>query len=605
MPAKFSIYLFLFISVLPTRAQLQESWDLSTFFGQDGDWKPTTTIITMKLDSLNSLSLKEITSKNELLNFLKVSRQLRSGTSKLLIYGILRSGANVNDPEAKEIYEIATSLESQIESVLGVYENSVISLPDSTLTSWSEGEEFTVFRRRLNRISKAKKYALNGEATKVLNSVKLLPRNSVDIFWALHGADLNWPEMVLNKDTIIVNQQSYVNIGNTKDISKRNNSIKELLLLLEKYEAVFGQLYYNRVQGDYILAKNQGFSCGMEAEWYKRDHIPKEGYENMIKSLRKNKGVLNRYIALKADILGREMTYPDLFTTVNLPEQDYHLNNSLGLVKKIAENYHETLYSRIEKVLNQPWSNIAYSDTKENTYSIYPPVAGNPNFLFNYQPTHKHARALMGAYTLMAIWTDLPENALPENGDDPAVYANGIIYLGDIMYDEYVINNLSESIRERKLALINALDFYWYYAIRWMIFTELDMFVEEQLINNRYVTGNDISEKYLTLLREYFGAHINVEDHFGKEWMLTHIVFMSYEHQYWPASMAFASHLLEMSKSNPEIVSGILFEAPANTNYDRSYDILKAVGLDLTDLKVYESMFRRMNLYIDELEMIK
>lgn len=583
-------------------AQDGKGYDLSSFFGKTGNWKPTRLDISNTLDSLNGLPIKKVNSKEELLRFLQVSRRLRSNSSKMIIYGILRSGADINDSEAKEIYQIGTSLESQIEAVLGTFENSIMGLPEVSIQEWSKDKSFTLHRRRLNRILATKKYALGAEATKILNSVKGIPRNSVDVFWALHGANLDWPKVIADGDTIIVNQQSYINVGNLKDIDKRDKSIKDLFQLLEKYEDVFGLLYYKKIQGDYILAKNQGFTSGMQAEWYKRDHIPKEGYENMLKALYKNKDVLKKYVALKSKILDRKMEYSDLFTIINLENQDYSLDNSLQMVGKIAKNYDKTFYEKIKHCMGLPWADIAYSETKENTYSVYPPVTGNPYFLFNYQPTHKHARALMGAYTLMAIWTDLPENALPENGDDPAVYSNGIIFLGDIMYDEYVSQNLAKNVQEKKLALINTLDFYWYYAIRWIIFSELDYFIEQKVIDNEFITGAEISQKYLSLLKEYFGENINIPDHFGQEWMLTHILFMSYEHQYWPASMAFAAYLLEMDKPRTEIASEIFLEVPKSTSYDRSYDILKAVDIDMTAYDVYNSLFKRMNKYIEELQ---
>ncbi len=599
MNLKISCVLFLCSTVvLP---QTYEAYDLSSFFGPDNKWENSQQSILMKLDSLDLVEHPRIISKEDAYNYFVLSRRLRSQVSKLIIYSILRSGANIDDKVANEIYQVGTSLDSRIEAALSRYELSIMSLSEESLKGWFREERFTPYRRRLDRILKAKKYTLGEEANSLLKGIRGLPKSSVDVFWNLHAA-IDWPKIGYNGDTLVFNQQNYITLSNLDEKALRDKGMESLFNELKKYEDVFGILYYKRIQGDYVLAKAEGFSSGMEAEWYKRDHIPKGGYMNMLQVFKSNKAVIKEYVKAKSEFLNERMNYSDLFRIINLKNQDYSLENSITLVKAIAKDYDNSFYEKVINCLKQPWSNIAYAETKENTYSIYPPITGNPYFIFNYYPTHKHARALMGAFTLMAIWSDLPEEALPENGDDPAVYANGIIYLGDLMYDEYLAKITKQDKQEKKRALINALDFYWYYAIRWMIFTELDFLVEQKVISGEFVNGSDISKMYLSLLREYFGEEIDIPDHFGMEWMLTHIIFMSYEHQYWPASMAFATHLLGSENKRKEIVSDVFFKAPTILDYDRSYEILKEVGIDMASPEVYESFFERVQKTLKELK---
>jgi len=586
-------------------AQNYDSFNLETFFGSDHDWKEAQYRIQKKLDSLEDSPITQIKTDHDLHEILKLGRTLRSTASRLVIYSILRSGANLNDTIASEIYQVGTALDSRVEALLSPLERAIMHLPKDSLNSWTSKPEFLPYLRRLNRIQKAKGYTLDGDAATLMKRIKGFPRTSVDVFWSLHGEAIDWPKRYVNGDTLVFNQQAYVNLSNLKDLSIRDEGIEHMFGELKKFENVFGLLYYKRIQGDYLLAKSEGFSSGMEAEWYKRDHIPKEGLENMIAAIRGNKEIIQDYVAAKADLLDRKINYSDLFKIIDIKGQDYTFSSSLDMVRKVAKAYDATFHEKILSVMEQPWSNIAHSDTKENTYSIYPPVTGNPYFIFNYYPTHKHARALMGGFTLMSIWSGLPKESIPENGDDPAVYANGIIFLGDLMYDEFLTRSLGADKVAQKQALINALDFYWYYALRWMIFSELDHLLEQKIISGEFLNGAQISKIYHGLLSQYFGDKIEIPEYFGMEWLLTHILFMSYEHQYWPASMAFATYLLESEMDRSKIVSDVFFKAPTNLEHDRSYEMLKEYNIDMTSPEVYNSIFYRMKRILDKIKSLE
>jgi oligoendopeptidase F len=204
----------------------------------------------------------------------------------------------------------------------------------------------------------------------------------------------------------------------------------------------------------------------------------------------------------------------------------------------------------------------------------------------------------------MMSFADIPADRMPDDRYDPGIYSNAILYVGDILHDDFLIER-AEDNRERAALLLAALDRLWGQFFRWITVAELEAWVEQRVRSGAPPGGSEISQKYLELLREYCGhaeGVVAVDDLFAAEWMNNQVSFLSYEQQFWPPAMAAACMLAERLRAgDPDArrgVDGLL----GRGELDLTYPLLLGVGIDMASAAPYGAVARRMDALLDRLE---
>jgi len=137
-----------------------------------------------------------------------------------------------------------------------------------------------------------------------------------------------------------------------------------------------------------------------------------------------------------------------------------------------------------------------------------------------------------------------------------------------------------------------------------VLFSELDAKVEQLIRAGKTPTGAQVSQMYLDLLHDYFGrGAVAVDEVFANEWIiLSSVPFESYEHQGWPVATAAAACITEGLHSGDKNARLAVDGVYGSLDSDRSYFMLRQVGIDLNTRAPYEVFFRRTNRQLDQLE---
>jgi hypothetical protein len=105
----------------------------------------------------------------------------------------------------------------------------------------------------------------------------------------------------------------------------------------------------------------------------------------------------------------------------------------------------------------------------------------------------------MAGLTLMMSDADIPQNGLPDNWEDAGIYGNGVLYVGRMLFDDYMASHAKDR-RERISFLVNALDFDFEY-FRYEMWAELDERIQERIIDGKNPAGAEVSSMYLEILQ--------------------------------------------------------------------------------------------------------
>nr|MDJ0646978.1 hypothetical protein [Flavobacteriaceae bacterium] len=224
---------------------------------------------------------------------------------------------------------------------------------------------------------------------------------------------------------------------------------------------------------------------------------------------------------------------------------------------------------------------------------------GHSYTIMSYHNSIDDSSALMGATSLMMAWENIPEGMTSDTGDDPGIFANGLIYLGNLLHDDYLFKT-SKSRQERIAILSATLERIWVRFYRYVLITEWEIEIQKAILKNEVLSGVDLSKMYYILLKKYY-RDAKIKEEASYEWMTYRVPFYSFEHQFWPAAMAGAATIFNKLKAGDS--SGLkIMDVLGTSNLDMTYTLFKDAGIDMTSEEPYEQVTQLMTYLMDLLE---
>jgi oligoendopeptidase F len=138
-------------------------------------------------------------------------------------------------------------------------------------------------------------------------------------------------------------------------------------------------------------------------------------------------------------------------------------------------------------------------------------------------------------------------------------------------------------------------------------FAEFELRIHEAVEQGKPLTGDDLSDIYMTILKNYYGYDKGVcslEKNLEMEWaFIPHFYRGYYVYQYatsFTASMALAENV--MSGDKDALNKYITFLSSGGSEYP--IELLKKAGADLTSNEPFDMTIKAMNKVMDEIEKI-
>jgi oligoendopeptidase F len=575
-------------------------WDLASFYPDRATWEAERQSILEKSANLGRLRNSMVRDAKSLADALDEVSELRTRATKMTIYGELSHNLDRHSAAAATTYDSGTALAAQIESALAFVPEEIAKIGEERLARWLVQEpRLERHRIRIMRIVREAPHTLSTSEQALIASMGRWPQVSADAFDVLHGSALGWPMM-----TSVEGKEIAVNLYSFKTQfprEKRAEAATAFMTRLKSLASVFGLLYTRRIDADLTIGRHRRFADGIDALWFVLDGMPAGSARLMVDQARQNLPLLHRYHQLRARALGFDRAShaqqyippPDLGQTFGIREA---LEIALSATAPLGVAYGQRLRAAIDANCMHlpPWSQ------KRGVFEIFPGIGvSHPYMLTSFQPTYRGARQLTGGLVNIMKNVDIPSNRMPDGRDFPPTYGNGVIYVGDMLFDDLVRSRASNR-RTRVADGLQALDLIWDNFFLTALMTELDAKVQQLVIEGKTPTGEEVSQIYLHLLREYAGPAIT-DDAFAAEWMTYGVTFGSYEHQFWASAIAAAANIVERIKAGDPDGLKAVDEIYRRGDSDRSYYLLRQVGIDMSAPTAYQPLFRRMNVLLSEL----
>jgi len=584
-------------------------WDLSSLYTGHEAFEAERAVVLETLAAMAQRRDEPIGNAKEAAERLDELSGLRARAAKMVVYAALLSETNTRSAEATSMSDVAINIEAHVESEASFVEERLRDLGEPRLRSWLEAEpRLARHRTRVVRILREAPFTPRGETQAAIATMARWPLLCGDAYQQFLDSDLGWPSVLTSAGTTArADSAAYARYASSPDAGDRERISSGYLSTLRKFEEPFGLLLERRIDADLEIARLRGFERGADAIWFLRDGVPLGGQRVMLDVARANVATLQRYARLRGRATGAvPVSYGGLAVPPPAISRSFPITDAIDAAVESSAPLGAAYQSRLRKrITEERWMDLAPRQDKRATYAIFPPVGGaNPYFMMSYRNDYNSSRSFAGGVMLMMSFAGVPRELAPETRDDPGIYSNAMIYVGRLLHDDYRARTAS-SRGERAAVLVQELDILARTYFRWAIVSELEAWIEEAVRNGSPPDGKAISAKYLQLLRRDYGHEnriTSVGDVWAGEWMTFPVPFSTYEHQFWPPSIAAACALLERTDDGTALLQKAVTELFRRGEDDRSYGMFRSIGIDLATPTPYEAVIRRMNRIMNELE---
>jgi oligoendopeptidase F len=363
------------------------------------------------------------------------------------------------------------------------------------------------------------------------------------------------------------------------------------------------------------------FGSAVEAALF-QDNIPVAVYKQLLADVHRSLPTLHRYLALRKRMLGLDqLRYQDLYVplvaSVDMrfsPDQARAI--TLDALAPLGTAYTEALH----KAFESRWTDYLPSTGKRSgaystgVYGVHPFQLLNFNGRYEDLTTLAHESG-------HSMHTFLSYGAQPyPTADYPMFVAEVASTFNENLLIHYMLDHAKDDDATRLFLLGTLLDGLRTTLFRQTQFAEFELAFHEQAERGEPLTGENLSQLYLKIARDYSGHDkkvCQVDDLLAIEWAyVPHFYYDFYVYQYatsMVASTSLARAVREEAEAAGKTKAGSTGKTPRRDAYLKmlssgsskyAIDLLKEAGVDMTTSAPFDAAIAEMNGTMDEMERV-
>jgi oligoendopeptidase F len=306
------------------------------------------------------------------------------------------------------------------------------------------------------------------------------------------------------------------------------------------------------------------------------DEIPTEVYTNLIGAVRERLPVLHRYLRLRKKMLGLDdLQMWDLYVPmVKEVEREIPYEEAKRSVAQSLQPMGEQYLRVLDRAFNERWIDVLENEGKTSGAFSDGAYTTPPYILMNWQDN------LNNAFTLThELGHSLHSHFTRET--QPYVYSHYTIFVAEVastLNEALLTNYMQQQAKEQgdralQLYLLNSYaERFRTTLYRQTMFAEFELMIHQTVERGEALTAESMSDSYLQLNKDFYGAEVNVDDCVSIEWSrIPHFYYDFYVYQYATgisAAAALSKQIVE--EGQPAVERYLNFPARRRQRYSQS-----------------------------------
>lgn len=587
------------------RNEIEEkyTWDLSTIFPTDEAFEEELAQVSEEVKKAASLAGHLLDSADSLLTTTEVQLDLMRRIEKLYSYAHMKNDQDTRVAKYQEYQAKGMTLYSDFGQSFAFYEPEFMAITEEQYQAFlAEQPALQQYQHYFDKLLKKKAHILTQREEELLAGAGEIFGAAGETFSVLDNADIVFP-MVHDDDgnEVQLSHGNYITLVESKNREVRKEAYEALYSVYEQYQHTYAKTLQTNVKVHNYNAKVRKFSSAREAA-LSADFIPESVYDSLVSAVNKHLPLLQRYIALRAKILGiSDLKMYDMYTPLSETNYKFTYEEALAKSEEVLVILGEDYLSRVKTAFSERWIDVHENQGKRSGAYSGGSYDTNAFMLLNWQDTldnlftlvHETGHSMHSSYT---------------RETQPYVYGDYSIFLAEIASttnENILTEKLLEEVEDdaTRFAILNHfLDGFRGTVFRQTQFAEFEHAIHKADQEGQVLTSEFLNDLYADLNEKYYGLKKEDNPQIQYEWArIPHFYYNYYVFQYstgFSAASALAEKIVHGSQEDKDKYLDYLKAG----NSDYPLNVIKKAGVDMEKEDYLNAAFAVFERRLDEFE---
>jgi len=584
-------------------------WDFTDIYSDWETWSADMIKMEKLMDEYAALQGTLSESPETLLKAYLLGDELGKILDKVWSYAALQSDTDTRDNDMAAKYQQIRIIYSKFNIATSWFNPEMLKIPWETMKSWlDENEKLAPYRFGIENLYRTQAHVLDEEKEKLLSYFGSFNRAPSSIYQEISTADIDYKDVVLSTgDTVKATEtQTFATLRTSRVQADRAKIFAALYDVFNANINTYAAIYNGVLQRDWARAQSRNFGSCLEAA-LDGSNIPVAVYETLLEAVKNGTGPIKRYMKLRKEVLGLDSYHLyDGFAPLVEYEQVYDYNDACQQIIKSVAPLGKDYQAKMKELFSGRWIDVFENEGK-STGAYSAGVYGvHPYILLNFDETleevftvaHEVGHAL---HTMLAM-----ENQPFATAQYTTFVAEVASTMDENLFLDYMLKN-SDDPYERVALLQQALDNISGTFYKQTFFAEFEHRAHQMVEQGQPITGDGLRSLYATLLEEYYGDALTVDEIYHSYWTrIGHFFGVPFYVFKYATSYSASAQIAEDIKSDDkktrqEAVDKYLNLLKAGGN-DYPMEQLKKAGVDMSKPETYEAVIKHLDKLVDQLE---
>lgn len=587
------------------RNEIEEkyTWDLSTIFPTDEAFEAELAQVSEEVKKAAGLAGHLLDSADSLLTTTEIQLDLMRRIEKLYSYAHMKNDQDTRVAKYQEYQAKGMTLYSDFGQSFAFYEPEFMAITEEQYQAFlAEQPALQQYQHYFDKLLKKKAHILTQREEELLAGAGEIFGAAGETFAILDNADIVFP-MVHDEDgnEVQLSHGNYITLVESKNREVRKEAYEALYSVYEQYQHTYAKTLQTNVKVHNYNAKVRKFSSAREAA-LSADFIPESVYDSLVSAVNKHLPLLQRYIALRAKILGiSDLKMYDMYTPLSETDYKFTYEEALAKSEEVLAILGEDYLSRVRTAFSERWIDVHENQGKRSGAYSGGSYDTNAFMLLNWQDTldnlftlvHETGHSMHSSYT---------------RETQPYVYGDYSIFLAEIASttnENILTEKLLEEVEDdaTRFAILNHfLDGFRGTVFRQTQFAEFEHAIHKADQEGQVLTSEFLNELYADLNEKYYGLKKEDNPQIQYEWArIPHFYYDYYVFQYstgFSAASALAEKIVHGSQEDKDKYLDYLKAG----NSDYPLNVIKKAGVDMEKEDYLNAAFAVFERRLDEFE---
>ena len=587
------------------RNEIEEkyTWDLSTIFPTDEAFEAELAQVSEEVKKAASLAGHLLDSADSLLTTTEIQLDLMRRIEKLYSYAHMKNDQDTRVAKYQEYQAKGMTLYSDFGQSFAFYEPEFMAITEEQYQAFlAEQPALQLYQHYFDKLLKKKAHILTQREEELLAGAGEIFGAAGETFAILDNADIVFP-MVHDEDgnEVQLSHGNYITLVESKNREVRKEAYEALYSVYEQYQHTYAKTLQTNVKVHNYNAKVRKFSSAREAA-LSADFIPESVYDSLVSAVNKHLPLLQRYIALRAKILGiSDLKMYDMYTPLSETDYKFTYEEALAKSEEVLAILGEDYLSRVKTAFSERWIDVHENQGKRSGAYSGGSYDTNAFMLLNWQDTldnlftlvHETGHSMHSSYTR--------ETQLYVYGD----YSIFLAEIASTTNENILTEKLLEEVEDdaTRFAILNHfLDGFRGTVFRQTQFAEFEHAIHKADQEGQVLTSEFLNELYADLNEKYYGLKKEDNPQIQYEWArIPHFYYDYYVFQYstgFSAASALAEKIVHGSQEDKDKYLDYLKAG----NSDYPLNVIKKAGVDMEKEDYLNAAFAVFERRLDEFE---